>query len=165
MWRTLCQSVVGSFHVQTGLPCQDYGAYKLLGQDVLIGAVADGAGSAKHSDLGAKITVKAALQFLEENLKKTALAATGTEAELKEIFRRLLAYVQQILQEKAEKEQLDINDLATTLLVVLVTSKRLAAMQIGDVFIVFKPLGGNYQLLLQPDKGEWGNNQRNFIIR
>ncbi|MFM6899886.1 MAG: protein phosphatase 2C domain-containing protein, partial [Microcystis panniformis] len=78
MWKTLCQSVVGSFHVQTGLPCQDYGAYKLLDQDVLIGAVADGAGSAKHSDLGAKITVEAALQFLEENLKKTALAATGT---------------------------------------------------------------------------------------
>lgn len=77
----------------------------------------------------------------------------------------MLAYVQQTLQEEAEKEQLDINDLATTLLVVLVTSKRLAAMQIGDVFIVFKPLGGNYQLLLQPDKGEWGNNQRNFIIR
>jgi hypothetical protein len=39
MWKTLCQSVVGSFHVQTGLPCQDYGAYKLLGQDVLIGAL------------------------------------------------------------------------------------------------------------------------------
>ncbi|MFM6062148.1 MAG: PP2C family serine/threonine-protein phosphatase [Microcystis panniformis] len=157
MWKTLCQSVVGSFHVQTGLPCQDYGAYKLLGQDVLIGAVADGAGSAKHSDLGAKITVEAALQFLEENLKKTALAATETEAELKEIFWRLLAYVQQILQKEAEKEQLDINDLATTLLVVLVTSKRLAAMQIGDGFIVFKPLGGNYQLLLQPDKGEYIN--------
>ncbi len=60
-------------------------------------------------------------------------------------------------QEKAEKEQLDINDLATTLLVVLVTSKRLAAMQIGDGFIVFKPLGGNYQLLFQPDKGEYIN--------
>lgn len=75
MWKTLCQSVVGSFHVQTGLPCQDYGAYKLLGQDVLIGAVADGAGSAKHSDLGAKITVKAALQFLEENLKKNSICS------------------------------------------------------------------------------------------
>ncbi|MGV2391142.1 MAG UNVERIFIED_CONTAM: protein phosphatase 2C domain-containing protein [Microcystis novacekii LVE1205-3] len=68
-----------------------------------------------------------------------------------------MAYVQQILQKEAEKEQLDINDLATTLLVVLVTSKRLAAMQIGDGFIVFKPLEGNYQLLFQPDKGEYIN--------
>jgi hypothetical protein len=143
--------------VQTGLPCQDYGAYKLLGQDVLIGAVADGAGSAKHSDFGAKITVKAALQFLEENLKKKAFAATETEAELKEIFQQLLAYVQQTLEEYAKKEQLDINDLATTLLVVLITSKRLAAMQIGDGFIVFKPLEGNYQLLFRPDKGEYIN--------
>ena len=63
MWRTLCQSVVGSFHVQTGLPCQDYGDYKLLGQDVLIGAVADGAGSAKHSDLGAKKQLKQRCNF------------------------------------------------------------------------------------------------------
>jgi len=45
-----------------------------LGQDVLIGAVADGAGSAKHSDFGAKITVKAALQFLEEKLKKNSIS-------------------------------------------------------------------------------------------
>jgi len=75
MWRTLCQSVVGSFHIQAGLPCQDYGAYQVLGQDVLIGAVADGAGSAKHSDLGAKITVKAALQFLEDKLKKNSISS------------------------------------------------------------------------------------------
>ena len=166
MWRTLCQSVIGSFHAQAGLPCQDYGAYKVLGQDVLIGAMADGAGSAKHSDLGAKKTVEASLQFMAhsfdgENLEKTAFAETGTESDLREIFQRLfpqlLAHIQQTLEEYARKEQLDFKDLATTLLVVLVTSKWLAAMQIGDGFIVFKTVGGNYQLLFQPDKGEYIN--------
>ena len=166
MWRTLCQSVMGSFHVQTGLPCQDYGACKVLGQDVLLGAVADGAGSAEHSDLGAKKTVEASLKFLADafdgdNLEKTAFAETGTEPELTKIFQKLfpqlLAHIQQTLEEYAKKEQLDIKDLATTLLVVLVTSKWLAAMQVGDGFIVFKPVGGDYQLLFQPDKGEYIN--------
>ncbi|WP_212720148.1 MULTISPECIES: protein phosphatase 2C domain-containing protein [unclassified Synechocystis] len=95
MWRTVCQSAIGSFHVETGLPCQDYGAYQTLGKDILIGAVADGAGSAKHSDLGAKVAVETAIQFVldlvsggfdEQNSENQTLAEEGSEKTLSAIF-------------------------------------------------------------------------------
>ncbi|MFN9176316.1 MAG: PP2C family serine/threonine-protein phosphatase, partial [Synechocystis sp.] len=165
MWRTVCQSAIGSFHVETGLPCQDYGAYLQLGKDVLIGAVADGAGSAKHSDLGAKIAVEAALDFLvavdNRPVSEPESEPVPPEGELAEIFEKtypqLLQAVIEQLKLAAEQQKCDFADLATTLLVFIATSNWLAAMQIGDGFILIKPVGENYQLLFQPDKGEYIN--------
>ncbi|MEY2985136.1 MAG: hypothetical protein RLZZ568_1753 [Cyanobacteriota bacterium] len=166
MWRTVCQSAIGSFHVETGLPCQDYGAYQPLGKDILIGAVADGAGSAKHSDLGAKVAVETAIQFIidrvdEQNAGHQALAENGSEETLSAIFERffplLLTKVDKGLHAVAQKSNVEFPDLATTLLVFIATSQWLAAMQIGDGFILVKPVGGAYQLLFRPDKGEYIN--------
>jgi len=171
MWRTICQSAIGSFHVDMGLPCQDYGAYQTLGKDILIGAVADGAGSAKHSDLGAKVAVETAIAFLADKINipdgnKETLAINVTPEKLnricKPLFPQLLFQIQQQLERQAHEKQLKIQDLATTLLVFIATSKWLAAMQIGDGFILIKPLGENYQLLFQPDKGEY-INETTFI--
>jgi hypothetical protein len=43
--------------------CQDYSNYRCY-DDIIIGAVSDGAGSAKHSDVGAKLAVETTLSFL-----------------------------------------------------------------------------------------------------
>ena len=45
-WRAIARSTVGTSHIKQQMPCQDYGGYKVL-NNVIIGAVADGAGSAK----------------------------------------------------------------------------------------------------------------------
>ena len=61
-----------SFKAADPIPCQDYGDCKVL-NDVIIGAVADGAGSAKYADIGAQIAIKTALGYLtgvEEWLQK-----------------------------------------------------------------------------------------------
>jgi hypothetical protein len=171
MWRTVCQSAIGRFHIEAGLPCQDYGAYQPLGKDILIGAVADGAGSAKHSDLGAKVAVETAIAFLTDLVDIAdddgqTLAENSSQQELTNIFKRLfpklLTQVQQQLQQQGQHQQLELSELATTLLVFIATSKWLAAMQIGDGFILIKPVGGVYQLLFQPDKGEY-INETTFI--
>jgi hypothetical protein len=171
MWRTVCQSAIGSFHVQTGLPCQDYGAYQTLGKDILIGAVADGAGSAKHSDLGAKVAVETAIQFIvdlvdEQKAENQAFAESGSEKTLSAVFERffplLLTKVQKKFDAVTKGFDVEFPELATTLLVFIATSKWLAAMQIGDGFILIKPMGEAYQLLFHPDKGEY-INETTFI--
>ena len=48
-----------------GLPCQDFADFRIL-DDVIIGAVADGAGSAKPADIGAKLAVEATIKYLAE---------------------------------------------------------------------------------------------------
>ncbi|BAU63988.1 hypothetical protein STA3757_13570 [Stanieria sp. NIES-3757] len=69
-WKAIARSAMGTSHQKQEMPCQDYGSYKIL-DDVIIGAVADGAGSAKYADIGAKLAVKTALEaFTDEDISK-----------------------------------------------------------------------------------------------
>ena len=61
-WHILGSSVVGTSHRKSGRGCDDAHAYKQLENGVLLLAVADGAGSATRSALGAVCAVQAALQ-------------------------------------------------------------------------------------------------------
>jgi hypothetical protein len=61
MWKLLFQSVQGTAHERAGQPCQDSCLARLRrsGQGpVLILACADGAGSASHADLGARLACR-----------------------------------------------------------------------------------------------------------
>ena len=62
-WKAIARSAIGTSHQKQQMPCQDYGGYKII-NNALIGAVADGAGSAKYSDIGAKLAVKTVLETI-----------------------------------------------------------------------------------------------------
>ncbi len=62
------------------------------------------------------------------------------------------------LTEHTKSKDYTINDLACTLLIFVATPQWVAAMQIGDGFIVVNPQNSeDYQLLFKPDKGEFVN--------
>lgn len=152
-WRVIVESSIGVSHQKRGIVCQDYGSYKCFA-DVMIGAVADGAGSAKYSDEGAKLAVHTALKYLQEHYHELNW---NSEKEASRLFSQTVQQVQRALQEKAHQKEYQLNDLACTLLLFLAMPDRLAAMQIGDGFIVVKPLEKSYQLLFRPEKGEFAN--------
>src|SRR5579871_3375936 len=61
MWNLLFESVPGVSHEAAGLPCQDYSLGCLVergGETVLLLACADGAGSAEHAAVGAKLAAE-----------------------------------------------------------------------------------------------------------
>ena len=64
-WKAIARSAIGTSHVKQQMPCQDYGDYKIV-NDAIIGVVADGAGSAKYSDIGAKLAVETVLKTITE---------------------------------------------------------------------------------------------------
>lgn len=71
-WKAIARSTVGTNHLKQQIPCQDYGGCKILNR-VVIGVVADGAGSAKYADIGARLAVETVLEYLagvEEWLQK-----------------------------------------------------------------------------------------------
>jgi hypothetical protein len=71
-WKAISCSARGTSHQKQNLPCQDYGNYKIIDKTI-ISAVADGAGSAKHSDIGAKVAVEKVLEtFTEQNISDIA---------------------------------------------------------------------------------------------
>lgn len=164
MWKPIASSVPGASHIKYGKLCQDYSNFCTV-EDVIIGAVADGAGSAKYSQIGAELSVQTTLLYLktwiEEYNEKNLQHAISKELA-KEIFYGVYFKVKENLKEKAEYEKYTIHELACTLLAFIATPYWIAAMQIGDGFIVIRPISSNYKLLFKPDKGEYVN-ETNFV--
>ena len=71
-WQVIGASVIGKGHIEQNLPCQDNHYYETLENGWGIAVVADGAGSAKHSDKGSKLVASQIVPkvFIEELLKK-----------------------------------------------------------------------------------------------
>jgi len=167
-WRAVARSSVGISHQKQQLPCQDYGGYKII-KDVIVGAVADGAGSAKHADIGAELAVKTVLKYLtgiEAWLQKRKrfchFNPPLSEEDARKLFAKTVKKVTIALQKQAAKNGYSVDDLACTLLILIATPNAVAAMQIGDGFIVVRCRASEPQLLFQPDKGEY-INQTTFV--
>ncbi|MEH1819552.1 MAG: PP2C family serine/threonine-protein phosphatase [Nostoc sp.] len=157
-WKAVRRSEIGTSHQKQGIGCQDYGNYRSF-DDVIVGAVADGAGSAKHSDVGSRLVVETVLKCFSEinEFPQKQDSQPLSQEEAQKVFAEIVNKVITELQKQAAKEDYSINDLACTLLVFVANPDWVAAMQIGDGFIVRRSEDSEYQLLFQPDKGEFAN--------
>jgi serine/threonine protein phosphatase PrpC len=157
-WKAVARYEIGTSHQKQGIGCQDYGDYRIL-NDVIVGAVADGAGSAKHSDVGSRLTVETVLKCFSEinEFPQKQDSQPLCKEEAQKVFAEIVNKVITELQKQADEEDYSVNDLACTLLVFVATPDWVAAMQIGDGFIVMRSQESEYQLLFQPDKGEFAN--------
>jgi len=156
-WEVVSKSVIGSKHIQMNKPCQDYSEHKIIGDrnEIILGAVSDGMGSAKSSEIGSKLAVETTLKYLEN---KDIWQNTVDEGIYKECFHNLLIEVRNTLDDYAKNHELNIHDLACTLIAFVATPELLVAIQVGDGLIVVRRSDQeNYELLFEPDKGEYAN--------
>ncbi len=170
MWKAIAHSAIGTRHQQLQQPCQDYSQY-WIAESTIVGAIADGAGSAPYGDIGARLAVETAVKVLIPTVT-TASNSTPkagqtrlefSETAARDLFTDLVQQVVRVLQTQAETTGAAIADLACTLLVFVATRSGGMALQIGDGFIVTgTPETQDYQLLFQPQKGEF-INQTTFV--
>jgi Protein phosphatase 2C len=155
-WKSIARSVVGTSHKKQEKPCQDYADYRLV-SGVMLGAVADGAGSACFSEQGAKLAVETALYALSDWLDKSGeLPRDCAEVDAR-LFQNVLKTVVEALTDRARELNGSLQDLACTLLLFLATPHWIAAMQLGDGFLVVGSKADGYRLLFTPDHGEFVN--------
>ena len=153
-WRLFGASVSGTSHLKTGIPCQDAHRYVVLDNGVVIAAVADGAGSAKHADRGSVLAVEHAVTRLSNALQ----TSNGIhEADALELMHTMTREVRASLETTVDGEDVVLADFATTLLVCFATKSLIAACQIGDGAIVSITDAGEAQTLTQPNHGEYIN--------
>jgi len=164
VWKAIARSAIGVAHHGQSLPCQDYSEYRYLSLGVIIGAVADGAGSASLSHLGSELAVKTSLNYLAkwhkflEKQPDYPQPLTDLSTDLaRRFFEKLVQEVQKDLTHQARKLNCAVNQLATTLLVFIAHPQGAIAMQIGDGFLLIRCPEKDYKLLFQPDKGEFIN--------
>ena len=115
-------------------------------------AVADGAGSASRAEVGSKCAVDASLQYLFEHLEA---GQPETADDCRVLLENTLRQARVTLQEIAPGEK--INEVATTLLLTLVTSRWLGTIQVGDGAVVCRDLLGNLRVLSQLGQSEYIN--------
>jgi Protein phosphatase 2C len=182
-WKALSRSVTGTRHVRNHQPCQDWGNVRTMG-GVLFGAVADGAGSACYADRGAQIAVATTLDFLQSTeewlqQRRRSWRCWGAKTTpppphlVQKLFTKTLHQV--LMAFSAQANGHGIEDFACTLIAFVATRDWLAAMQIGDGFLVVTTSGSGigpslsfrgdpqaYHLLFSPHKGEYAN-QTSFV--
>lgn len=152
MWRATGAFVTGTSHVKLNRPCQDYCAYErtLLGSSpVLIIAIADGAGSARLSQVGARASVDHLLRSIPSQLDNIL--------ELNEqVARDWFGRTRQHLEEVALEQGCPVHDLACTMLFAVLGEAASFFAQIGDGGWVAQK-HGEYIAPTWPRGGEYAN--------
>ena len=152
MWKYTGQSVIGTSHEKMGIPCQDAHRIEVI-DDLLVVVVADGAGSAKHAEIGAKF-IAAETILLIRQWTSFHDDAKDWEAHLSGLVDTLRAQ----LETKADEMKCSVRDVAATFLLVIVAESSIAGLQIGDGAIIYgKQNEAEVELLITPERGEYLN--------
>jgi len=143
MHKVFSHSVAGPYHVREGLPNQDYMGYREVGGVTFL-ALADGAGSLRNSDIGAKDAVHVALDVMEH------FYGVVDDEEL-------TAYaIDQARRIALTRE--DHRSYGSTLTVAYITDDGHAYVSaLGDSFVVLRKSDNSYVLERGDTVGEYAN--------
>ena len=143
MWRHIAQSLQGPSHLDDDTPCQDTHSVRVLGEDSrahAVACVADGAGSAKHSEIGSAIACEATMsEHATHFLKLTALDAL----QLDDVFLWCDDIRERASGSKPMNMIVDVREFATTLVRCDHGPELSVFFQIGDGAIIL----GNESLI------------------
>lgn len=144
-------------HLKRQMPCQDAAYYATVGE-YLIGAIADGAGSAQFSDQGAEQAVSYAVAETVLAMRTRQVRPDlWDEATARAHFCEVISGLQHKQAILADSLECEVRELASTLAMFIASPSKVIAVQVGDGFIVTRPVDGEYTLLFPPDKGEYAN--------
>jgi hypothetical protein len=160
MWKLVAQSVAGSSHLRGQQPCQDSCravCEPLHDEQILLVAVADGAGSAQHAERGAQLACEIVLQRIVADVRD-GLTVARIELDTAHYW---LDEARRELGREAEQRGVTPRALACTLLLAVIGESAAAFAQIGDGAIITR-YGDEYRPVFWPQAGEYANST-NFL--
>lgn len=150
-WHVAGVSVRGLSHVKRNQPCQDAHFWREFPGGAMVVSVADGAGSANLSQLGAARAAVSSVDWVAELVH-------GQLPESDDEWQQLLLAALQTAHESvnavADKRKVTPRDLATTLILSVVTSDTIAVVQVGDGAAVALTADGVLEAVTSPQRGE-----------
>jgi hypothetical protein len=149
-WLILGDSVAGTSHLAREVPCQD--AFRVLAfggeGEWLVISVADGAGSASMSLVGATLVCDAFVRRIQEIPEHERCDQDSIAALFSKVREELLA--------EAERLGIAARELACTALLAVVGPQVAVFAQVGDGAIVLMQ-NESYQVVFWPEPGEYAN--------
>lgn len=126
MWKAYKYETIGRNHALEGIPCQDKTAMLVDKDGSIAISLADGAGSARLSHIGATYVTKWTVKYLLEHFNDLY---SGIKNNEKEMF---LEKINIELSHLAEDNKCSKNDFASTLLFCAIKDEKFIAGHIGD---------------------------------
>ena len=159
-WRVATASAVGTSHIRHNIPNQDAVDYRLVEaglSEVLVVAVADGAGSASRSDEGSRIAVEAAVESMADGIRKRPVAAFSEHLSAS-LVRNGIKRAKDAVARYGEEQDIPIRELACTLIVAVTSDRLVTAAQVGDGAVIAFNIGSGAALTLcDAHTGEYAN--------
>lgn len=155
MFKEFHYQARGRSHLRDGTPVQDRTKYLSRG-GVQVLCLADGAGSASHSEFGAQAVVDEGCAVLVEQFADYAESNDGVQVKV-DLLGRLVAKV----AAAAERHHASPDDLASTFLCVAVSGNRFLGAHVGDGVVGYLK-HGDLKVISGPDNAEFAN-QTTFV--
>lgn len=155
-WTAAVDYSAGRRHRRDKIPCQDYGQIIRLNEDLILGAIADGAGTCPLSHLGAQAAVGTVLNTLAARFHDTNTPNSGSRS-LSAILDDSVEIATDAIARAASNQGFEPKDLATTFLVFVAGPIGFALLQVGDGALVYRAGNGDYEVAVEPDRGEFAN--------
>ena len=160
-WQVIGAAVQGVSHQKQGLPCQDALKYHCLPGGILLVALADGAGSAIHAELGAQTAVQASVDWLVTSLENDQPIEC---CEWAEVIWGTFQNARTALEQLAEEKDESLRSFATTLTCLVATPEQLIVGQLGDGAVVTVDKDGGLDTVTTLQRGEYAN-ETNFLTQ
>jgi len=130
-WRWTGARTMGTSHISSGLPCQDYilcMEIDSVSGSVLAGVVSDGAGSASHAEVGAKIVCTGFLRAVSEYFRSGGSIDNVSD----EMVFDWLDSIRERINVFANRKRIRPRDCAATLVALLVGPRSALILHVGD---------------------------------
>lgn len=148
--------MVGTSHKERGGPGQDAFLVEIAernGDQILVVAVSDGAGSARAADVGSKIAVATAV----EQVRAWLASGSPLDALTQTVMLEWLKGVREQIADVAAEAEAEMKDYAATLLVAVLGPQYAAFGQIGDGAMVVLTDEQEWTFIFWPQHGEYAN--------
>lgn len=146
-------SIQGKSHIDKGTVCQDSNKTGRLRAGYYFGAVADGVGSAPHSDIGSKLAVEKLYEYCDNNIKK----GMG-QMDVEDVLCAGYEYAMETIQKYADSHDKKIENYDTTLSAVIYNGKKIIYAHAGDGGIIVRQTNGIVKPVTKRQKGADGTS-------
>lgn len=150
-WKVFFASATGKYHLDGNTPCQDFGHHVVV-DDVLIGVVCDGAGSAREGQAGAEFFARNVTELLTEAVQSGKFTG-GDEVAYREHLAGIIGRVRADLEGAAQAREMTLRDFACTLVGCIASRSGGCFFHIGDGFAIYME-GDGESVLSRPENGE-----------
>lgn len=156
-------SLLGRSHSENNVPCQDYHLYEDLGDGWNVFIVSDGAGSAKESHRGSKMSCSFMLKAIRKLVQKMPWKEwqiLPNDLEWHIEFSNLCRGIKSLMEEQIESldEPVAIKDFNATMMVLVVSPMGMLIGHIGDGRMGYEDSNGAWHSLITPHKGDEANS-------